>query len=126
LIEEASQVLLDMSSALERGSWNLAIRRAQEVVELVLKALLAEMGADYPKIHDVGRHFATVVGERGIALDKERLTWLADVSQRLTSLRAPAFYFETEFDEQEARRAAAEAEEVMAFAADFRTRLGSI
>jgi predicted nucleotidyltransferase len=44
LLAEATGIAEDMRRALERGGWNLATRRAQEVIELVVKGLLNEMG----------------------------------------------------------------------------------
>ena len=35
------------------GTWNLAIRRCQEAVELSLKGLLRLLGLEVPKVHDV-------------------------------------------------------------------------
>lgn len=120
---EASEILRELPGALERRSWNLAIRRAQEVVELVLKALLAEMGVDYPKIHDVAPHFVNVVRARALNLEEAILTWLEATSRRLTARRAPAFYFEAEYGEAEAREAVSEAEKVMAFGIRFLRQL---
>jgi len=112
---EAADILRELPGAVEGRSWNLAIRRAQEVVELVLKALLAEMGIDYPKIHDVAPHFVNVVRARGLHVEEATLTWVEMLSARLAARRAPAFYFEVEYDEAEAREAVSAAEQVMAF-----------
>lgn len=123
LIAEASDILHEIPSALQRGSWNLAIRRAQEVVELVLKGLLAEMGVDYPKVHDVAPQLVYAARTRGLGIEESTLTWLEQVSGWLAVSRAPAFYFEAEFGEEEARRAFAEAEQVIALAIGLLERL---
>ena len=44
LLREAREVAAEMKQALGHDSWNLATRRAQEALELTLKALLSEMG----------------------------------------------------------------------------------
>ena len=44
LVGEARQIAGEMRRALDEAAWNLATRRAQEVLELVIKALLNEMG----------------------------------------------------------------------------------
>lgn len=123
LIGEASAILQEFPGILQRQSWNLAIRRAQEVVELALKGLLAEMGIDYPKIHDVAPPFASAARARGLGVDEAVLIWLETISARLAVSRAPAFYFESEYGEEEARRAVSESEQVMAFTVELLRRL---
>ena len=41
LLAASREHLAEMESALRRSSWNIAVRRAQEVVELALKAAAA-------------------------------------------------------------------------------------
>ena len=123
LMGEAAEILRGLPGSLERQSWNLAIRRAQEVVELVLKAMLAEMGVDYPKIHDVATHFSNVVRTRGLDVEESMLTWLEATSGKLAARRGPAFYFEAEYGEAEAREAISDAQQVMAFGTEFLKRL---
>lgn len=123
LLAEASEILRGCQDTLQRQGWNLAIRRAQEVVELTLKALLAEMGIDYPKVHDVAPHLASVIRARGLDVEDAILTRLQRISARLATLRAPAFYFEAEYGEEEARTAVGDAEQVMAFGRVFLKRL---
>jgi HEPN domain-containing protein len=45
LLSEAESIFNELEQALESENWNLTIRRAQEVVELVLKGLLAQLGS---------------------------------------------------------------------------------
>jgi len=52
LLAEGVAIAGEMRQALEGRRWNLAVRRAQEVVELVTKSLLNEMGVEYPREHD--------------------------------------------------------------------------
>ena len=115
LLEEGKEILDELDGLLGRRSWNLAVRRSQEVVELTLKALLAEMSVDYPKIHDVAPHFIRVIRARGLNLPAEALERLEEISAKLAVRRAPAFYFEATYGEAEARQAVSDAEEVMGF-----------
>lgn len=70
LIREAGKILSrDLKGALESGDHNLAVRRAQEVVELLLKGSLKILGVDYPKVHDVGPVFVQRAKEKQIPLD---------------------------------------------------------
>ncbi len=123
LMMEASAILDELPRLLARRAWNLAIRRAQEVIELALKALMIEMGIDYPKVHDVAPLFAATVRARGTWVDEEILEWLQQASARLARRRGPAFYLETDFGEQDAEEAAGDATRVMNFGNDLLKRL---
>jgi hypothetical protein len=72
--------------------WNLAVRRAQEVVELALKGLLAEMGIDYPKIHDVAPVFRRQVEAAKLLEDADLMDLIERISSELSRKRGPAFY----------------------------------
>lgn len=104
--------LADMRRALEAGHWNLALRRAQEVVELTLKGLIVLMGGDYPKVHDAAVGFASLIRQRGVAVPEEDLSLIIALSNELAIKRAPAFYGEIEVAESEALRATRGAEMV--------------
>lgn len=59
LIHEGERVLRrDVQNALNEGDFNMAVRRAQEGVELALKGALKLLGVDYPKAHDVATVFS--------------------------------------------------------------------
>jgi HEPN domain-containing protein len=113
----------DMKRALSHGEWNIAIRRAQEIVECTLKGLLALMGVDYPKEHDVGGLFAKVASERGIGLPDETLDDIMAISTSLAKKRAPAFYFEEDYNESEAKAAYEGAEKVFRIGQELRVKL---
>jgi hypothetical protein len=100
-------------------NWNLAIRRAQEVVELVSKAMLAELGVDYPKIHDVAPVLKKAVENRGIKGSEDFFVWLLDFSAKLSARRAPAFYFEAEYTKEDAMIAVKGADKVIKFGRSF-------
>jgi HEPN domain-containing protein len=48
LLAAAGELYQELEIVMERKAWNLAVRRAQEVVELALKGFLSLMGIDYP------------------------------------------------------------------------------
>lgn len=123
LFRGANWAFQDMGRALEQGEWNIAIRRAQEVVETTLKGLLTLMGADYPKEHDPSKVFARIVRERGLEVPDEILKEIQTLSADLTRKRAPAFYFEVDIAPEEARLAAEGAAKVWQLGFDLKARL---
>lgn len=123
LFRGAKWAFQDMERALEQGEWNIAIRRAQEVVETSLKGVLTLMGVDYPKEHDPSEVFARVVRERGLEVPDKTLKEIRALSATLAEKRAPAFYFETDISPEEARRTAAGAAKVLQLGLDLKARL---
>lgn len=119
LLSTACEYYDEMLRAYERGSWNVVIRRAQEVVELSLKALLKIMGVEYPKSHDVGGTFRRVCIDRGLEVEPEELDELKNISSHLAKERSDAFYMEKIYDKQDADKAKAGAERVLNFAKSF-------
>jgi HEPN domain-containing protein len=103
LLREARQIAGEMKRALNDEAWNLATRRAQEALELAIKALLNQMSVDYPKTHDPGPVFAQAIQARGISVDAGILDSLMALSQELATVRGPAFYQETVLTEAQAR-----------------------
>ena len=52
-----SKVRIEMLEFLHnKNDYSDVVREAQEVVELLLKALLKNIGIEAPKIHDVGKY----------------------------------------------------------------------
>lgn len=102
-----------MESYLAKGGWNLAVRTAQEVVELALKAYIALAGLEYPKTHDPGPAFADAVREWGGPPD-EVVREILTLSEWLAAERGPVFYAEKVSTEAEARRAVEGARMVLA------------
>ena len=123
LFSEALGIADEMRRALERGRWNLAARRAQEVVELVVKGLLNAMGVEYPRTHDAAPVLADTIRQRHLEADPAFLDWLGRVSGRLAELRGPAFYHEIEVGKAEAREAVEAADRVLGFGRAFLARL---
>lgn len=123
LLNEVENLYTEVENALKRGSWNMTLRRAQEVVETTLKGLLTLMGADYPKEHDPSKVFAKVARERGLEVPDETLREIQTLSAALAEKRAPAFYFEIDISPEEARRAAEGAAKVVQLGLDLKARL---
>lgn len=123
LLQGAGDTYEALKRDLSENHWNLAVRRAQEVVELVLKGLLAEIGVDYPKVHDVAPVFRKEVTEKNLPVEESLLDELDRISSELARKRAPAFYFEEDYSQNEARRAAQDAEIVLKFGKSFIKKL---
>ncbi len=70
---KASQILDEAKSHAEKFQHDLAVRRAQEAFELLLKTMLLFMEREYPKDHDIGRVLYDVLGllqEMGITTER--------------------------------------------------------
>lgn len=123
LLSEAATIFKEARAALHENAWNLAVRRSQEVVELSLKSLLSKMDIDYPKIHDVAPLFSATTRERRIDIDESFLDWLLAFSSKLANKRAPAFYHDEDFNEDEAKEAMEGAEKIIKFAEESIAKL---
>ena len=108
----ALEYLGEMDAAITRGSWNIAVRHAQEVVELVMKAVLGYLCIDYPRVHDTADVFIAALGRRQMGLGDGEAADVRAVSSRLAEKRAPAFYFEYDEDADAARSAAEDARRI--------------
>lgn len=105
LLKEAQWIFeKDLKSAMEEKNYNLAIRRAQEVVELSLKGCLRILGIDYPKVHDAGLLFVKEAGKK-LNFNKNTLTEIERISRWLAEARAPSFYGERDFTSEDAKKA---------------------
>ncbi len=105
LLNEAQWIFeKDLKSAIEDENHNIAIRRAQEVVELSLKGCLRILGIDYPKVHDAGFVFVKEAGKK-LQFDKNTLTEIERISRWLSEARAPSFYGERDFTSEDAKKA---------------------
>lgn len=123
LVREALQIAGEMKRALDDEAWNLATRRAQEALELMIKALLSQMGVEYPKTHDPAPVFARAVRARGIDVEAGALDSLAVLSQELANIRGPAFYQETTVTDAQARDWVQRVARMLQFADDLLGRL---
>jgi HEPN domain-containing protein len=123
LIEDAEIYYKEMKMAFEEKRWNIVIRRAQEVVELSLKGILKIACIDYPKVHDVAPLFVKFVKEKKLEVDEKILEKIKNISEKLTKERAPAFYGEKIYSEEEAKEAFEGAKEVLEFIKDLKVKL---
>lgn len=124
LIQRAWECLDEAGRALERKAWNMTIRRAQEAVELGLKGILKIVGFEYPKVHDIGRFFSEALAKRGIQVEGAILERIEDISSELASRRSPAFYMETIYTEDEAKKAEADARWIIKVIDKLKMELG--
>jgi len=112
-----------MTRALDDKAWNLATRRAQEALELTIKALLNEMSVEYPKTHDPAPIFAQALRTRGIDVDAGALDSLAVLSQELANIRDRAFCQEIVVTDAQARDWVQRIERALQFSDDLLRRL---
>jgi HEPN domain-containing protein len=106
LITEAERIYKwELNTAIENEDWNLAVRRAQEIVELSLKGALKFLGVDYPKVHDVGYVFIKEAKNKGMQLSEDNFMKIQEASKWLTEARASAFYAEKNYSKDDALRA---------------------
>jgi len=125
LLSEAESISRELTNVFERNLPNLVVRRAQEVVEISLKALLKMMGIEYPKVHDVGSLLEEVIEKRRIKMEGRILKRIKEISSYLARDRAPSFYFEKDYTLEEARRAKEDALGVLDFAKKLTKRIKS-
>ena len=120
-LNRAEKVLEEARKAAKGGVYSLAIRRAQESVELSLKAILRYLAIEYPREHDISDVLLRVKETRPLPdWFKERIGFMASVSSDLARKRGPAFYGEEVtltpasklFTREEGLRAVGDAEEV--------------
>jgi len=57
-IEDAEYSLKEARTAHSAEVYHRSVRRAQECIELSLKAILRLLGIEYPKQHDVSHHLS--------------------------------------------------------------------
>jgi HEPN domain-containing protein len=119
LLREAGENLDEAFNACEDGSWNRVIRRSQEAVELALKALFKLVNVEYPKVHDVAPVLEKVLTEKDIVVDHATMDKVKMISKSLAEKRAPAFYGEQMYSQNEALEAKEGAKEVVSFAKDL-------
>lgn len=121
-ISDASYSLEEAKQAVNRGIYHRAVRRAQECVELSLKAALRLLGVEYPRQHEVGELLRVVSVERGLPeWFLSELPAIILVSKRLVENRGPAFYGDEAafspprnlYAKEDAKKAVSDAEDVL-------------
>lgn len=111
---ERSQMFMDASKeslqeakdALNRNSFNIAIRRCQETIELGISGILSVVKIHYPKNHDQAPFLKNILKARGIEIDQKLETISADLSRK----RGPALHQEEGYDKDTATKAISDAE----------------
>ncbi len=95
-LERASIRLRVLEVYYAEGDYADVVREAQEVVELVLKAVLRIVGIDVPKIHDVGK---VLIKYRNLLPEEIRknLEDIARISKELRKERELSFYGAEDF-----------------------------
>lgn len=100
-LAKATARLKVLDVLLAEEAWSDVIREAQEIVELALKGMLRQMGADPPKWHDVGpqlrEHRDRLPPEAAAHLER-----LVAVSAWLRKERELSFYGDIDFIPTEA------------------------
>jgi HEPN domain-containing protein len=92
-IDDAEYSLYEAEEAFNKEMYHRAVRRAQESVELSLKAVLRLLGMEYPREHDVSDALAEVVQVRELpGWFRSELEVISVTSKRLAGERGPAFY----------------------------------
>jgi len=121
-MNDASYSLEEAKQAVNRGIYHRAVRRAQECVELSLKATLRLLGVEYPRQHEVGELLRKVSVERGLPeWFLSELPAIILVSKRLVENRGPAFYGDEAafspprnlYAKEDAEKAVSDAEDVL-------------
>lgn len=103
MVQEAGDCLDETQRAYSKQSYNLAVRRAQEAVELSMKGVLRMIGIEYPRKHDIGDVFIEQMTR--FSQDEENLKKIAAISSRLTKEREASFYMERIYSESAAKEA---------------------
>jgi len=120
-IGRAYRTLIEARNALNYGDYPLTVRRAQEAVELSLKAALRLLAVEYPREHDLRDVLLEVAETRELPQwFRDELGFMGSVSSDLARKRGLAFYGDEAalkppsslFSVEEASRALRDAERV--------------
>jgi len=90
-LRRARRILAEAEELCRTRDWDLAVRRCQEAVELALKGALRSVGAEVPKLHDVGRALRLNQDRFGDDI-RSSLDQIVSVSRSLGRERGLAFY----------------------------------
>ena len=94
-MRQASGRLRHAREALEEGNYPYVVRRCQETVELLLKAVLRLVGIEPPKWHDVGPTLRKEAN-RFPQWFRNLVSRLARISRKLRREREPSMYGDEE------------------------------
>jgi len=121
-LEDAEYSLREAKIAAEGRVYHRVVRRAQECVELALKAVLRLVGIEYPREHEISTVLMEVSEKKNLpGWFTSALPEISVVSKRLTEERGPAFYGEEKafvppgslYGEKEAGEAITDAEKIL-------------
>jgi len=90
-IERARRYATEADRAFLDGDFPTTVRRAQEALELSVKAVLRYFAIEYPKEHDVGDALHEVSGKVPDNL-KSKFPRLKELLSELARVRGPAMY----------------------------------
>lgn len=93
LFNKAGTVITEARNRLEAFDYDLAVRRAQESLELFLKSLFRFLQRPYPATHDLKKELYTLVEAlKDYPLEKRQIARLVLAGSVLNLWRSPAFY----------------------------------
>lgn len=90
-LEDAIYSLEESKIAYNKGYYHRVIRRAQECIELCIKAILRLYGMEYPRAHEVSSILIKIKEKLPIWF-REHLEFVVEVSISLAMQRGPSFY----------------------------------
>ena len=90
-IKRAGRCLKESKDAFNDEDYPITIRRAQECVELSLKAILRSIAVEYPREHDVGDSLE-IVKEKFPDWFSSKIPDFMQISKDLSKKRGPALY----------------------------------
>lgn len=120
-LDDAEYSLHEAREALRRKTYHRTVRRAQETVELSLKATLRLLGVEHPREHEVSDALEQVIKSRELPdWFKSKLETISLTSKRLAEERGPAFYGDEKafippkelYTHEEAEKAVGDAEKI--------------
>lgn len=114
LMFAAEESLAQAEFSIQRNSYNLAIRRAQEAVELALSSILAALGVHNPKNHDMAPLLFNVLKSYAIETSSD-INAIQAISIDLSRKRGPALHQDEGFSFETAESAISDAQYVLEF-----------
>ncbi|MHA1282589.1 MAG: HEPN domain-containing protein [Promethearchaeota archaeon] len=119
LFQRAKNFLETAKYRLKKGDWDLTCFLSEQAAQLYVKASILEKGGELPRTHSIRKLigvFSRLIGEK-IQLKRESLLLLENAYLM-------SRYFETIYEEKEAKLAVKIAEEVISQIERFRNTLG--
>ncbi|MFH0800490.1 MAG: HEPN domain-containing protein [Pseudomonadota bacterium] len=95
--DQSALILDEARNYFKKSCWNMVVRRAQEVVELVTKAALRRIGVEVPRLHDVG-WLLEQNADKLPSLWKKEIESVKRISRVLRKERETSFYGDDETD----------------------------